>query len=252
MPTSIPTGTPKPTNPPSRPTATATLALTATWLPTSTPTGTPSPTLRPGETPVPTSIPTSTSTPEPEPTLEPVPIGVVLRVGIFRDDDANGLKGLEESGLVGLSVQAEGETWMEAFVADATGVVTITLPGAGSYEIALAGYPAGATWKPTTRTAMQVRVGSGGAVVFSLPDGEVSPPIGVAEGVAFAFGLIPLAAPAAAPAIALWPSYLLLGGVLIWLAQGTGRARIAAAIRERVGIEKRLNESQADLGKSFI
>jgi hypothetical protein len=70
--------------------------------------------------------------------------------------------------------------------------------------------------------------------------------------VAFAFGLVPLAAPAAAPTIPLWPSYLLLGGVLIWLAQGTGRARIAAAIQERTDIEKRLHESQADLGHTLI
>jgi hypothetical protein len=88
-------------------------------------------------------------------------------------------------------------------------------------------------------------------VVF-LPAGETALPTGIAEGVAFAFGLVAVAAPAAASTIPLWPSYLLLGGVLIWLAQGTGRTRIAAAIQERVGIERRLYESQADLGKSFI
>ena len=76
--------------------------------------------------------------------------------------------------------------------------------------------------------------------------------MGMAEGVAFAFGLVPLATPAAAPTIVVWPSYLLLAGVLIWLAQGTGRARIAAAIQERVGSERRLYESQADLGIQFI
>jgi hypothetical protein len=158
---------------------------------------------------------------------------------------------MEEPGLVGLSVQVEGGTWSEAFIADAAGVVTITLSGPGSYEIALAGYPADAAWKPTTRTAMQVRIGDDGSVVF-LPASEDTLPTGMAEGVAFAFGLVAVAAPATAPAIPLWPSYLLLGGVLIWLAQGTGRARIAAAIQERVGIEKRLNESQADLGHTFI
>jgi hypothetical protein len=140
---------------------------------------------------------------------------------------------------------------METLVSDAAGVVTITLPGAGSYEISLAGYPAGAAWEPTTRTAMQVRVGDDGSVAF-LPGGENTLPIGVAEDMAFAFGLVAVVAPAAAPTIPLWPSYLLLGGVLIWLAQGTGRARIAAAIRERVGIERRLYESQAELGHTFI
>jgi hypothetical protein len=129
-------------------------------------------------------------------------------------------------------------------------VVTITLPGPGNYEIALAGYPAGAAWEPTTRTAMHVRIGDDGSVVF-LPAGETALPTGMAEGVAFAFGLIAVAAPAVAPVI-VWPSYLLLGGVLIWLTQGTGRARIAAAIQERVSIERRLNESQADLGHTFI
>ena len=79
-----------------------------------------------------------------------------------------------------------------------------------------------------------------------------SPAGGLWLGVAFAFGLVAVAAPAAAPNIPLWPSYLLLGCVLIWLAQGTGRARIAAAIRERVGIERRLYESQAELGHTFI
>jgi len=233
---------PKPSSPsPPAPLPTSTPAPipTATVLPSSTPTGTPSPTLRPGETPQPTPIPTSTSTPMPEPTLEPVPVGVVLRVGVFRDDDANGLKGLEEPGLERLDVRAQSGTWVEAFIADAAGVVTITLPGAGSYEISLAGYPAGAAWEPTTRKAVQVRIGDDGSVVF-LPAGETALPTGMAEGVAFAFGLVPLAAPAA-PVI-LWPSYLLLGGVLIWLAQGTGRARIATAIRERVEVEKRLFE----------
>jgi hypothetical protein len=244
---------PKPSSPlPPAPLPTFTPAPTptATVLPTSTPTSTPSPTLRPGETPQPTPIPTSTSTPAPEPTLEPVPVGVVLRVGIFRDDDANGLKGPREPGLERLDIQAKSGTWVETFVADAAGVVTITLPGAGSYEIALAGYPAGAAWEPTTRTAMQVRIGDDGSVVF-LPAGETALPTGMAEGVAFAFGLVAVAAPAAAPVI-VWPSYLLLGGVLIWLAQGTGRARIAAAIQERVGIERRLVESQAGLGHTFI
>jgi hypothetical protein len=187
----------------------------------------------------------------PKPTLEPVPVGIVLRVGIFRDDDANGLKGPGEPGMERLDVRAQSETWMKAFVADAAGVVTITLPGAGTYEIALAGYPAGAAWEPTTRTAMQVRIGDDGSVVF-LPAGETALPTGMAEGVAFAFGLVPLATPAAAPAVPLWPSYLLLGGVLIWLAQGTDRARIAAAIQERAGIEKRLYESQDDLGHTLI
>jgi hypothetical protein len=232
-----------PSPPATLPTSTPAPTPTATVHPTSTPTNTPSPTLRPGETPRPTSIPAPTDTPAPEPTLEPVPVGVVLRVGVFRDDDANGLKEMEEPGLVGLSVQVESGTWSEAFVADVAGVVTITLPGPGDYEIALAGYPAGATWEPTTRTAMQVRIGGDGSVVF-LPAGETALPTGMAEGVAFAFGLVAVATPAAAPTIVLWPSYLLLGGVLIWLAQGTGRARIAAAIRERVEVEKRLFEAK--------
>jgi hypothetical protein len=248
-----------PSPPAPLPTSTPVPIPTATLLPTSTPTNTPSPTLRPGETPQPTSIPTLTSTPMPKPTLEPVPVGVVLRVGVFRDDDANGLKGPGELGLADARIRVESGTWSEIFIADASGsygaegVVTITLPGAGSYEIALAGYPAGAAWEPTTRTAMQVRIGDDGSVVF-LPAGEDTLPTGMAEGVAFAFGLVAVAAPAATPTltIPLWPSYLLLGGVLIWLAQGTGRARIAAAIQERVGIEKRLNESQADLGHTFI
>lgn len=178
-------------------------------------------------------------------------------MAIFRDDDANGLKGLKEPGIVGLRIQAKNETWSNTFIADASGsigadgVVTITLPGPGNYEIALAGYPAGATWKPTTQATMQVRIGDDGSVIF-LPAGETTLPIGMAEGVAFAFGLVAVAAPTAVPAIVLWPSYLLLGGVLIWLAQGTGRARIATAIQERVGIERRLYESQADLGHTFI
>jgi hypothetical protein len=217
----------------------------------------------PGETPVPAAtLPAPTLPPTPEPT----PAAVALRVAVFRDDDANALKGLEEPGLAGLNVQVVGSTWSQVFAADAAGVVTITLPGPGSYEISLAGYPAGVAWEPTTRTAMRVRVGDDGSIVFlpaepalrpvlslskDLSKGEDALPIGVAEGAAFAFGLVATASPAAAP-IVLWPLYLLLGGVLLWLVQSTGRARIAAAIRERVGIEKRLHESQAGLGHTFI
>jgi len=242
---------PKPSSPPPPaplPTSTPAPIPTATVLPTSTPTNTPSPTLRPGETPQPTSTPAPTGTSVPEPTPEPVPVGIVLRVGVFRDDDANGFKGPREPGLERLDVRAKSGTWTETFVADAAGVVTITLPSADNYEIALAGYPAGAAWEPTTRTAMQIRIGDDGSVVFlpaepalSLSKGETALPTGMAEGVAFAFGLVAVAAPATAPVI-VWPSYLLLGGVLIWLAQGTGRARIATAIRERVDVEKRLFE----------
>jgi hypothetical protein len=93
---------------------------------------------------------------------------------------------------------------------------------------------------------MQVRIGDDGSVVF-LPAGETALPTGMAEGVAFAFGLVAVVTPAAAPAI-VWPSCLLAGGVLIWLAQGAGRARIATAVEERVGVEKKLFDGEVALG----
>jgi hypothetical protein len=242
-PATLPAFTPAPIPTAPLPAFTPAPVPTVPVLPPSTPASTPSPTLRPGETPQPISTLAPTGTPAPEPTLEPVPVGIVLRVGVFRDDDTDGLKGPDEPGLESLVIQAKSETWVETFVADAAGVVTITLPGARSYEISLAGYPAGAMWEPTTRTAMQVRIGDDGSVVF-LPAGETALPTGMAEGVAFAFGLVAVAAPVAAPTIPLWPSYLLLGGVLIWLAQGTGRARIAAAVSERASVVKRLFDAE--------
>jgi hypothetical protein len=195
--------------------------------------------------------PSPLSTPLPPRAPGRVLVRTVLRLAVFRDDDANALKGLEEPGLAGLGVRAEGEAWSEAFLADATGVVTIALPGPGAYEVSLAGYPAAPGWEATTRTAVQVRVGDDGSVIFFL-SGEDALPIGVAEGVAFAFGLVGVDPPVPTTPVILWPSCLLLGSVLIWLVRGTGRARIAAAIRERVAIEKRLHEPQADLGNPFI
>jgi hypothetical protein len=193
---------------------------------------------RPSETPAPSPSPTSTPLPEPDP-------AVVLRVAVFRDDDADALKGSGEPGLAGTHVLAQSEAWSETFAVDAVGVATITLPGPDAYLVGLAGDAPGAGWEATTRTAMRVQVEPDGEILFLLPDEEDNRPIGVAEGVAFAFGLVRPSAPAVP-----WPALLLSRIVLVWLARSTARVRIAVAIRERAGVAKKLSDLEAAIGGS--
>jgi hypothetical protein len=87
---------------------------------------------------------------------------------------------------------------------------------------------------------MRVQVEPDGAILFLLPDEEDARPIGVAEGASFAFGLVRPAAPAI-----LWPAFLLLGIVLVWLARSTARVRITVAIQERAGVAKGLSDLEA-------
>jgi hypothetical protein len=169
----------------------------------------------------------------------------VFRVAVFRDDDADALKGSGEPGLAGMHVLAQGEAWSETFAVDSAGVVTVTLPGPGAYLVGLAEDSPGTDWEATTRTAMQAQVEADGQILFLLPDDLDTRPIGVAEGAAFAFGLVRPAAPAVP-----WPALLFAGIVLVWLARSTARVRIAVAIRERTGMAKRLSNLEAAIGGS--
>ena len=152
----------------------------------------------------------------------PAPEPVTLRVAVFEDDNSDARRQPSEPGLPDLPVQVDGpDGWSIVLLPGASGLVTVTLPGPGIYVFHLADRP-GPSWEATTRTVVEVRVGADGSVVL-LPTTDHSLPLGVAEGVTFAFGLVPVP-----PG---WPSALLLvGGVLIWLARGSGRVRVAAAV----------------------
>jgi hypothetical protein len=160
--------------------------------------------------------------PEPELALP------ALRVAVFRDDDADAYQGEGEPGLAGLRVQVLGHGGRsEAFAADAMGVVTVTLPGPGTYTVRLADQP-GEDWEATTRVEIEIWVKEDGSVVLLPPPvGAALPlPVGAAEGVAFAFGLT---APVAQEA-ALWLP-LAVAGLLLLTALTALADRRAAAIR---------------------
>jgi hypothetical protein len=135
-----------------------------------------------------------------EPEARPVPLPVTLRAAAFRDDDGDAHRDTGEAGLAGSVVLVHGAAWSGRFVADARGLVTVTLPGAGVYTFHLSGRPGG-NWRATTRIPLCVRVGGEGDVEVLAGRGDALPP-GTGQGVAFAFGLamrratlwIPLAA----------------------------------------------------------
>jgi len=200
--------------------------------PTPTPTATP----RPGEPPVPTPEPTATPTPTPTPAPAPAPAPTLsLLVAIFQDDNADALRQPGEPGLV-LRVQVESREgwedlrWSMIFTADATGLVTITLPGPGTYTISLADRP-GPLWKTTTRTSVEIRVEEDGSVVLLSWTGQ-DLPVGLAEGVALAFGLTP-------PPV-LWPFILLFAGIVVWMGRKLSYVRLAESIRQYATTEKQI------------
>jgi hypothetical protein len=227
---------PSPPPPPPAPTPTpaATLTPWPTWTSTPTELPTATPTLRPGETPEPTSVPpepspapTETPTPTPAPVAAAAP-AVVLRVGVFQDDDGDATRAEVEPGLAGLEVYVGGEGgWNATWLADARGVVTITLPGAGVYEVSLLTRPREGTWAATTRLVMAVQVEADRSVVI-LPAGEDEAlPVGTAPTCVFAFGLAPRAARVAAVWLPLAATTLLVLATL-----GAALDRRAEAIRE--------------------
>jgi len=122
--------------------------------------------------------------------VEPEP-GIALRVAVFEDGNTDGYRQAGERGLVKLQVRVEGSGWVEVYpVVDPSGLVTVTLPGAGAYRFVLTDRP-GAGWEPTTRMVLEVRVGADGSVAVLPPGGRKVLPVGLAEGAAFAFGLVP-------------------------------------------------------------
>jgi len=78
--------------------------------------------------------------------------------------------------------------WSGDFRGDEDGLVTLGLPGPGRYEVMLAERP-GENWQATTRTVLTVQVTVDGDVLLLPADGEALP-LGSADGVAFAFGLV--------------------------------------------------------------
>jgi hypothetical protein len=201
------------TSPPPPPTATPRPPVTSTPWPTPTPTPSatltrvpvtpsPTPTLRPGETPSPTPrrtvTPRPTSTPISVLTSTPIPVaevpepdpGIALRVMVFQDDDVDAVRAPAESGLEGLRVRIEGTSgWETDYMTDPQGVVTFTLPGPDTYNVYVARRP-GHNWQPTSRPVIELRVDGAGSLVILPASGGKVLPVGVAEGVTFAFGLV--------------------------------------------------------------
>jgi hypothetical protein len=199
-PDSPPPPPPPSTSTPVPPTSTSTPLPTATLRPGETPTATPTPsptsTPRPGETPRPTTTP-----PSPTPTatpmrvseiddVEPAP-GMALVVGIFEDPDTDAYKADQEPGLAEwvVRVTSSGGTWSQDFVADARGLVTVTLPGPDTYTFTVVDAPD--NWEHTSRPEIAVRLGEEGGVVILPAGGGKVLPVGVAERTVFAFGLVP-------------------------------------------------------------
>ena len=195
------TGQAQVTAAPPPPPATATPAPPATPVPPATATATPPVVLLPPartRTPTPTGTPrpsVTPSVPAPTPTSTPIPVaqvppapparGIVLRLLVFEDDDADAVRVPQEPGLGALRVVVEG---VGEYVTDASGLITVTLPGAGEYTFALVDRP-GPAWQATTREWLAVRVGEDGSLVLLPGGGRKALPVGVADGVAFAFGL---------------------------------------------------------------
>lgn len=207
---------------------------TPTEMPTASPTSTPrprvpTPTPRPGE-PTATPEPMLTATPVPTPTPmppspEPPASAITIVVAVFRDDNRDAQRQPLEAGLPNLRVRVEAVGWTGVFTANAAGLVTITLPGPGTYSF-LANRP-DPGWMATTRMFVSVRVGEDGSAVL-LPAGDDELPVGIAENALLAFGLVPRP---------LWPlAVIVLGGALLFLGQVGGRMRIADAIHELVAI----------------
>jgi hypothetical protein len=142
---------------------------------------------------------------------------VVLRVGVFRDDDEDASRDGREPGLAGLAVVASGGGRRVTYVTDARGVVTVTLPGPGAYEVSLPRGPGDGNWAATTRSRVAVRVGAGGSWQADLGP-FAGLPAGSAPACAFAFGLAARAARAAGvwlPATAAMSSVCVLFGAVL-------------------------------------
>lgn len=176
--------------------------------------------------------------------VEPEPLpGVVLRVAVFEDANADAFRQSGEPGLAGLRVRVDGpDGWVQMLLPDPSGVVTVTLPGAGVYTVYLVDRP-GAGWEPTTRLAVEVRVGEDGSVTLLPTPGPASGvgggkalPVGMAADVAFAFGLVPQRVGVFIP--------LGAAGLLFALALTSVLDRRAKAIRS---LEKALMESGGEL-----
>jgi hypothetical protein len=226
------TDAPPPPAPPPVATATPTPTPTATATPrlprrTPTPTATP----RPGETPVPTPEPTATPTPTPTPVpvVSEPRIAIVIPIAVFQDDNQDARRQPAETGLAGLRVRVETVGWTGVFSADVGGLVTVTLPWPGEFTIFLADRRPG--WAATTRMAVSVRVGEDGSVVL-LPGNTQDLPVGLAEGVALAFGLT--------PPPALWPFILILSGILVWISRKLSYVRIAESVRQYAATERQI------------
>jgi hypothetical protein len=160
------------------------------------------------------------------PVAEAVP-AVVLRVGVFRDDDEDAIKTETEPGLAGLEVYAKGGGWWQkTYVADAQGVVTITLTSPGVYEVSLLTRPQEGSWAATTRLVMLVQVDADRSVVI-IPGRGDEAPVGTAPTCAFAFGLTLRAVRAAA----VWLPLVVIA-LLVCLTLGAVLDRRARAIRE--------------------
>ena len=128
-----------------------------------------------------------------------------------------------------MEVYAKGGSWWQnTYVADAQGVVTITLPGPGVYEVSLLTRPPKGSWAATTRRVMLVQVEADRSVVI-LPGKGGDAPVGTAPTCAFAFGL----ALRAARAAAIWLPLVAITLVVL-TTLGAALDRRARAIRELV------------------
>jgi len=232
---------PSPPPPPPAPTPAATFTPWPMWTPTPTELPTATLTLRPGETPEPTSVPSPAPTETPMPTPTPAPVAsaapaVVLRVGVFRDDDEDATRAEAEPGLGGLEVYVGSSTssgrggggrWNAVWSADAQGVVTITLPGPGVYEVSLLTRPSAGGWAATTRMAMVIQVEADRSVVIMPAEEDEALPVGTAPTCVFAFGL----APRAVRVAAIWLPLAAIAS-LVLATLGAVLDRRAEAIRE--------------------
>jgi hypothetical protein len=116
--------------------------------------------------------------------------GQALVVGIFEDPDTDAVKGKQEPGLAEWVVRVVGSGgWTQDLIADARGLVTVTLPVPATYTFTVVDAPG--NWEPTSRSEITIRLGQEGDVVI-LPTGTGKGlPVGVAERTTFAFGLVP-------------------------------------------------------------
>lgn len=109
---------------------------------------------------------------------------------VFQDDDVDAVRAPVEAGLEGLWVRIEGTSgWETDYMTDPRGVVTFTLPGPDTYNVYVAQRP-GHNWQPTSRPVIELRVDGTGSLVILPASGRKVLPVGVADGVTFAFGVV--------------------------------------------------------------